>query len=252
MIYELSSIGFLGLLVWAHHLFTTGLDVSSKAYFNAATSIIAIPTGVKIFSWCGTIYGGKGKNNIIQYYIIGFLILFTIGGLSGLMLSNASVDILVHDTYYVVAHFHYVLSLGAVIGVKLGYYIYKNIMLGVEKEFSVLSKIEFYTFFIGANLTFLHHHFLGLCGMPSRYVDYPYMYKKWHEVSSIGAIISLVSILIFMFIIFLDILSTTSTIKSYKNSISFFTPYINRSRTLDEVIERPSKYHHFHNTPLFI
>lgn len=241
MIYALGGITILGLIVWSHHLYTTGLDVSTRAYFNAATSIIGIPTGVKIISWLATIHGGsKTKEYTLQLYIIGFLILFTIGGLTGIMISNASVDLLLHDTYYIVGHFHYVLSLGAVIGVKIGDMLYKGIIFG-RKSINRLSRIEFYTFFIGSNLTFFPHHFLGLSGMPRRYPDYPIMYKNYHVISSIGAIISLISLLLFILIVYLEFININNKY-----------PMDTYNRTLDRIINKPSKYHHYKNTPILI
>lgn len=196
IVYAIGSIGVLGFIVWAHHIYVVGLDLDTRSYFLSATIIIAVPTGIKIFSWLATIVGGRIRFSLPILFAIIFLVLFTIGGVTGVILSNASVDVAFHDTYYVVAHFHYVLSLGAVFGVFTGYYFWSPVVLGLNYS-PLLSRVHFILISIGANILFMPQHYLGINGIPRRIADYPDSYNAWNEVSTFGALLSSVSIFVF-------------------------------------------------------
>lgn len=200
MIYAMLSIGLLGFIVWSHHMYLVGMDVDTRAYFTAATMIIALPTGIKIFSWIATIYGGRPHYYVPFLYALLFLVLFTFGGFTGVILSNSSLDVALHDTYYVVAHFHYVLSLGAVVGLFAGFYYWIGKISGYHYS-EKFGQVQLVVFTLGVNFVFLPMHFLGLNGFPRRIPDYPDGYIGWNSFITFGTALTFLSLLIFLYVI---------------------------------------------------
>jgi cytochrome c oxidase subunit 1 len=214
MVYAMVAIGVVGFVVWAHHMYLSGIDVDTRAYFMGATMVIAVPTGVKIFSWIATMWGGSIEFKTPMLWAIGFLFVFTIGGVTGVVCANAGIDEAIHNTYYVIAHFHYVLSLGAVFSIFCGVYYWIGKMSGRQyPEF--WGQVHFWLFFVGVNLTFFPQHFLGLAGMPRRYPDYPDAFAGWNYVSSIGSYISGVSVLVFLYVCFKTFTSKVQVADNY-------------------------------------
>ncbi|HEY1944372.1 MAG TPA: cytochrome c oxidase subunit I [Roseiarcus sp.] len=201
MVYAMVAIGAIGFLVWAHHMYTVGLSLNTQRYFVFATMVIAVPTGVKVFSWIATMWGGSISLRAPMVWAIGFILVFTIGGVTGVVLANAGVDRALHETYYVVAHFHYTMSLGAVFSIFAGFYYWFPKITGYMYD-ERLSKLHFWLLFIGINVVFFPQHFLGLAGMPRRYIDYPDAYAEWNFVSSVGALIAGVATVVFLYTVY--------------------------------------------------
>jgi cytochrome c oxidase subunit 1 len=240
MAYAMVAIGFLGFIVWAHHMFTTGMPVNLQAYFIAATMVIAVPTGVKIFSWIATMWGGSIEFKTPMLWAIGFIFLFTIGGVTGVVLANAGIDYALHDTYYVIAHFHYVLSLGAVFAIFGGFYYWFEKMWGVRyNEF--LGALHFWITFIGVNIVFFPQHFLGLQGMPRRTVDYPLAFAFWNKISSIGYAITFVGLIVFLLVLIEA---------AVRRRPARANPWGIGATTLEWTLPSPPPFHQFNELPV--
>jgi len=242
MAYAMVAIGVVGFIVWAHHMYTSGMGVDVQAYFVFATMVIAVPTGVKIFSWITTMWGGSIQYRVPMLWALGFIFLFTVGGVTGVMLANAGVDRSLHDTYYVVAHFHYVLSLGAVFSIFAGWYYWFPKMSGYMYN-EALGKLHFWLTFIGANVLFFPQHFLGLAGMPRRIVDYPDAFAFWNHVSSVGSYITATATIIFV----LSMLYAyfIARVRAANN------PWGPGATTLEWTLSSPPAFHSYDKLPKF-
>ena len=234
------AIGVVGFIVWAHHMYTVGLDVDTKAYFTVATMVIAVPTGIKIFSWIATMWGGSIRFDTPMLWAIGFIFLFTLGGVTGVVLANGGIDNAFHDTYYVVAHFHYVLSLGAVFGIFAGIYYWLGKMTGHQYP-EWAGKLHFWTTFIGVNLTFFPQHFLGAAGMPRRYIDYPDAFAGWNLVSSLGSYLSFASSVFFVFMVIYVIW--------FSRRQAAENPWGEGATTLEWTLPSPPPFHTYEELP---
>jgi cytochrome c oxidase subunit 1 len=242
MVYAMVAIGAVGFVVWAHHMFTVGLSLNTQRYFVFATMVIAVPTGVKIFSWIATMWGGSISMRAPMLWAIGFIFVFTVGGVTGVVLANAGVDRALHETYYVVAHFHYTMSLGAVFSIFAGFYYWFPKMTGYMYD-ERLAKIHFWLLFVGINLTFFPQHFLGLAGMPRRYIDYPEAYWQWNFVSSIGAYVAGVATAVFLYTVY-DAFA--------RKRVAGANPWGVGADTLEWTLPSPPPFHQYETLPRIV
>jgi len=240
MVYAMVGIGALGFIVWAHHMFTVGLSLQALTYFTIATMLIAVPTGIKIFSWLATMWGGSIRFDTPMLFALGFIFLFTVGGVTGIVLSNSAVDRAFHDTYYVVAHFHYTMSLGALFSLFAGFYYWFGKISGRQYP-EWMGKLHFWMTFIGVNLTFFPQHFLGLAGMPRRVPDYPDAYSDWNYISSLGSTLGIIAMVFFIFILFY-------TLKYGKKCPN--NPWGAGADTLEWTLSSPPPFHSFEKLPV--
>lgn len=242
MVLAMVAIGFVGFIVWAHHMYTVGMNVNLKAYFVAATMIIAVPTGIKIFSWIATMWGGSIRFTVPMMWAIGFIFVFTVGGVTGVVLANAGVDTAMHDTYYVVAHFHYTMSLGAVFTIFAGFYYWLPKMSGYKYN-GFLGGLHFFITFVGVNLIFFPQHFLGLQGMPRRYVDYADQFAYWHKISTYGYMVTVVGV-----VVFLIMLAECFLVKRKAGA----NPWGEGADTLEWTLSSPPPFHQFSEPPVLV
>jgi cytochrome c oxidase subunit 1 len=239
MAYAMVAIGVVGFVVWAHHMYTSGMSVDTRAYFMAATMVIAVPTGIKIFSWIATMWGGSIRMELPMMWAVAFIFLFTLGGVTGVVLANAGLDTVLHNTYYVVAHFHYVLSLGALFTIFAGFYYWIGKMSGRQyPEF--WGKVHFWTTFVGVNLTFFPMHFLGLQGMPRRYPDYPDAFWGWNMLASWGSYLTFASSILFLYVVYKTFASKEEVAPNYWGE---------GATTLEWTLTSPPPFHAFEELP---
>jgi cytochrome c oxidase subunit 1 len=233
------SIGVIGFIVWAHHMYTVGMDVDTRAYFQAATLVIAVPTGIKIFSWIATMWGGSIDFRVPMIWVMGFIVLFTLGGVTGVVLANAGIDMALHDTYYIVGHFHYTMSMGAMFLIFAAFYFWIGKMSGRQYP-EGLAKLHFWVTFIGVNITFFPMHFLGAAGMPRRIPDYPDAFAGWNMIASIGSYISFAGALIFLLVLW-----RTFTVGEKVGN----NPWGEGATTLEWTLPSPPAFHSFDEIP---
>jgi len=239
MAYAMVAIGVVGFVVWAHHMYTSGMDVDTRAYFTAATMVIAVPTGIKIFSWIATMWGGSIRFDTPMLFALGFIITFTLGGVTGVKIANPGFDVIVHNTYYIIAHFHYVMAVAAAYGIFAGFYYWIGKMSGYQYP-EWWGKLQFWTFLVGTHVTFFPMHFLGVQGMPRRYPDYPDAFWGWHMVSSLGAVVSWVSMFIFVYVVWL----------TFRRRVAAgVNPWGEGATTLEWQLSSPPPFHTYDELP---